>query len=86
MDIVEVDGKPLAKRGKLSGAKSVLRCPRCNKNKIVPLNQDSWNCVCGEQYQEILLPFVENGEVITGISKPQEVRDYVLAQIADKTL
>jgi len=86
MDIVEVNGKPRAKRGKLSGAKSVLRCPKCNKNKIVPLNQDSRNCVCGEKYSEILLPFVESGEVVTGISKPEEIRQYVLAQIAGETL
>ncbi len=86
MDIVEVNGKPGAKRGKLSGAKSVLRCPKCNKNKIVPLNQDSGNCVCGEKYKEILLPFVESGEVVTGISKPEEIRHYVLAQIAGETL
>lgn len=86
MDIVEVNGKPRAKRGKLSGAKSVLRCPKCNKNKIVPLNQDSGYCACGEKFKEILLPFVESGEVVTGISKPEEIRHYVLAQIADKTL
>lgn len=86
MDIVEVNGRPQAKRGKLSGAKSVLRCPKCHENKIVPLNQDSRVCMCGEQYREILLPFVEDGEVITDISKPEEIRDYVLAQIADQAL
>jgi len=29
MDIIEIDGKPLAKRGKMSGSKSVLRCAKC---------------------------------------------------------
>ncbi len=86
MDIVEVNGKPLAKRGKLSGSKSVLRCPKCHKNKVVPLNRNLGNCVCGARYGEVLLPFVENGKVVTRISKPEELRDYVLAQIAYKTL
>lgn len=86
MDIVEVNGKPLAKRGKLSGAKSVLRCPKCHKDKVVPLNQNPRVCTCGEQYREILLPFIENGEVITGISRLEDIRKYVLTQIADKTL
>jgi nicotinate phosphoribosyltransferase len=86
MDIIEVNGRPRAKRGKLSGAKSVLRCPKCHRNTVVPLNQDSGNCVCGEAYREILLPFVEDGKVVTGISKPEEIRDYVLAQIEDKAL
>ena len=29
MDIVEIDGKPIAKRGKMGGSKSVFRCPKC---------------------------------------------------------
>ena len=29
MDIVEIDGKPLAKRGKASGSKRAMRCVRC---------------------------------------------------------
>ncbi|MGZ4942085.1 MAG: nicotinate phosphoribosyltransferase [Halobacteriota archaeon] len=86
MDIVEVNGKPRAKRGKLSGAKSVLRCLKCHKNKVVPRSRNSENCVCGEKYREILLPFIENGKVIAGISRPEEIRDYALAQTADKTL
>ena len=32
MDIIEVNGEPLAKRGKCSGAKKVLRCSKCNEN------------------------------------------------------
>ncbi|MBI5191886.1 MAG: nicotinate phosphoribosyltransferase [Nitrospirae bacterium] len=38
MDIMEVEGKPLAKRGKMSGSKRVMRCDTCYKSEIVPLN------------------------------------------------
>ena len=86
MDIVEVNGQPRAKRGKLSGSKRVLRCPKCHKDKVVPCGQSIENCDCGERYSDILLPFVEDGKVIAEISKPEEIRKYVLAQVADLAL
>lgn len=86
MDIVEVNGEPCAKRGKLSGAKSVLRCSKCDKGKIVPLTQDPGSCECGGSFREILLPFFERGEAVTDILRPDKIRDYVLAQVAYKTL
>jgi len=82
MDIVEVNGKPRAKRGKLSGSKRVLRCPKCHEHKVVPLGQRIENCACGEPYSDVLLPFVEGGKVTAGISKPEQIRKYVLKQIA----
>jgi nicotinate phosphoribosyltransferase len=36
LDIVEAAGQPLAKRGKKSGRKMVLRCPECFKSCVVP--------------------------------------------------
>jgi len=86
MDIVEVNGEPCAKRGKLSGAKSVLRCSTCDKGKITPLTQDPGSCECGGSFREILSPFFEHGEVVADILKPEGIREYVLAQVADKTL
>lgn len=35
MDIVEVDGKPIAKRGKRSAVKQTLRCKNCYASRIV---------------------------------------------------
>ncbi|HQJ08431.1 MAG TPA: nicotinate phosphoribosyltransferase, partial [Deltaproteobacteria bacterium] len=39
MDIVEIGGKPIAKRGKDSGRKSVLRCRSCMRDYVVPYGQ-----------------------------------------------
>jgi nicotinate phosphoribosyltransferase len=86
MDIVEVNGEPCAKRGKLSGAKSVLRCSKCDKGKITPLTQDPGSCECGGSFREILSPFFDHGEVVADVLKPEEIREYILAQVADKTL
>ncbi len=86
MDIVEINGRPLAKRGKMSGAKRVLRCPRCHSNATAPLRRGLKDCTCGEPYKEILVPFVDNGAILAGASKPEEIRAHVLAQIADRAL
>jgi nicotinate phosphoribosyltransferase len=36
MDIIEVDGIPVAKRGKMSGRKAVYRCGGCGRIQVVP--------------------------------------------------
>ncbi|MHB8766749.1 MAG: nicotinate phosphoribosyltransferase, partial [Deferrisomatales bacterium] len=48
MDIVEVDGRPLAKRGKPSGAKEVYGCPACLATRVVPRGgRPGASCRCG---------------------------------------
>ena len=88
MDIVEMDGKPLAKRGKMSGSKSVLRCSKCFKDKIVPLKKDRGRsapgldrCSCGGRVKELLIPFVQNRKILWNLPKPQDIREYVLEQL-----
>ncbi len=46
MDIVEVDGRPLAKRGKWSGPKDLLRCPVCGARSVVSLGTVDVPCTC----------------------------------------
>lgn len=89
MDIIEIEGKPLAKRGKMSGAKSVMRCTRCFQDQMVPFQnrEDSSHpslnpCTCGGQFEEILIPFVQNGKILLDLPKPQVIRRYVLEQLS----
>jgi nicotinate phosphoribosyltransferase len=88
MDIVEIDGKPLAKRGKMSGSKSVLRCSKCFQDKIVPLKKNRGRsapgadrCSCGGRVKELLIPFVQNRKILWNLPKPQDIRKYVLEQL-----
>jgi hypothetical protein len=37
MDIIEIEGEPVAKRGKMSESKSVLRCPKCYQDRVIPV-------------------------------------------------
>jgi nicotinate phosphoribosyltransferase len=88
MDIVEIDGKPLAKRGKMSGAKSVLRCPKCLQDRTIPfkrnrshLLQGSNRCPCGGRFKELLLPFIQKRKILWDLPTPQAIREYVLQQL-----
>lgn len=81
MDIMEVNGKPIAKRGKWSGTKSVLRCNSCFKDKIVPYTTKEDACECGGRYEELLLPLVDNGKIRYDLPKPKEIRKYVMEQV-----
>ena len=87
MDIVEIEGKPLAKRGKMSGSKSLLRCSKCFQDRVVPyqargsFGKGSNRCSCGGRFQELLLPLIQNKRVLQGLPTPQAIRKYVLQQL-----
>jgi nicotinate phosphoribosyltransferase len=81
MDIMEVEGRPIAKRGKCSGTKGVLRCQSCFKDKVVPYNEEKTICECGGKYEELLVPFLEGGKVLRDLPKPKEIREYVIEQV-----
>jgi nicotinate phosphoribosyltransferase len=87
MDIVEVDGKPLAKRGKWSGSKRVLVCARCGERKIAPNNSgDDHSCVCGGAFSDVLAPALDGGKSLIETRTPAELRDFVLGQVKARGL
>lgn len=81
MDIMEVEGKPLAKRGKWSGSKRVLRCPKCGTRKIVPNNKGKHVCSCGKKFEDILIHVLDNGKQLIKIESPSKLRKLVLKNI-----
>lgn len=63
--VLEIEGKPIAKRDKMSVAKRVIRCLNCFKDKIAPLNQDvDSRCECGGLFVDLLNPWYEDGMFI----------------------
>ncbi|HSB52303.1 MAG TPA: nicotinate phosphoribosyltransferase [Dissulfurispiraceae bacterium] len=82
MDIMEVDGRPLAKRGKWSGSKRVLRCGQCGKDRIVPIGDMLHRCDCGGQFEDILIPVMDNGAYVISMPAHGEIREYVLRQVS----
>jgi len=81
MDITEVEGRPLAKRGKWSGSKRVLRCPKCGACKIVPNRKEKYTCPCGKKFEDILLPVLDNGKQLIKTESPARIRKTVLENV-----
>lgn len=86
MDIVEVKGEPLAKRGKWSSSKRVIRCLKCGKRKIVPNNKEKYVCSCGKKFEDILIPVLDNGRQLIKTETPSKIRKIVLENIKNLAL
>jgi nicotinate phosphoribosyltransferase len=93
MDIVEMDGRPLAKRGKMSGSKRVLRCSKCFQDRLVPFQKYrnhpipvSNRCPCGGRFKDLLLPLVRKNRILWDLPTPQAIRRYVLEQLPEVNL
>ncbi len=82
MDIIELEGKLVAKRGKLGGKKQVWRCPKCLVDTVQLFKSPQPNCPeCGGKTQPMLKPLIEKGKIVAKLPKPSEIRQYVLDQI-----
>jgi nicotinate phosphoribosyltransferase len=86
MDIMEVEGKPLAKRGKWSGSKRVLKCPGCGARKIVPNNRETYICSCGKKLEDMLRPVLDRGKQLVQAEIPSRLRKSVLRNVENLTL
>ncbi len=90
MDIVEIDGKPLAKRGKMSGSKRVLRCKRCHYSHTLfvgdalpahcpTIGPDQ--AVCPGEWEELSTSLIGEGKRLDGPREARRIREYVLQQL-----
>jgi nicotinate phosphoribosyltransferase len=79
-DLVEVDGRPFAKRGKCSGAKSTVLCPACGARTVVPLVREGFPCACGGgAMAPLLAESLRDGRLLAAPRAPREIRAAVLA-------
>jgi nicotinate phosphoribosyltransferase len=81
LDIMEIEGRPMAKRGKWSGAKDVLRCRGCRTTVVVPAGTPPAPCSCGGSWDSVLKPLVSGGRVVRDLPPPRTIRDFVLDQL-----
>jgi nicotinate phosphoribosyltransferase len=81
MDIVELEGKPLSKRGKFAGRKNVFKTIKEGSVhfKATPFGKEQ-KC---EGFEEALVPVILNGEVIYKEETPDDIRKYMLNQLKD---
>ncbi|MBI2553690.1 MAG: nicotinate phosphoribosyltransferase [Candidatus Rokubacteria bacterium] len=81
LDIMEIDGTPMAKRGKRSGSKQVYRCRACVKSVVVPAHKPLQRCDCGGDVEALLRPLIAKGKLVRSLPPPRTIRDYVLEQL-----
>lgn len=81
LDIMEIEGKAFAKRGKHSGAKEVWRCRKCHQTVVVPAHQEITPCRCGGQRYPLLEPLIKEGKLVASLPEPKEIRSFVLEQV-----
>lgn len=82
MDIVEMNGKPLAKRGKWSGSKRLIACVRCGERKVIPNDIFGSTCSCGGVFSDLLIPALDHGQQLIKTEKPARVRQSVLEHVS----
>ena len=82
MDIVAIEGEPIAKRGKPSGRKEVWRCMSCGNTLVLPYGESApEHCSCGGTFEALLKPVLKRGELVAELPEPKVIRDYVLKQL-----
>ncbi len=86
LDIMEIEGRPMAKRGKWSGAKEVYRCRGCRETIVVPARERPAPCACGGAREALLKPLLASGRIVRDTPPPRTLRDFVLEQLAGISL
>ena len=81
LDIVEIEGRPMAKRGKESGGKQVYRCRACFRSRVVPAATRLGLCDCGGAYEALLKPLIQKGRLVRDLPRPRTLRESVLEQL-----
>jgi nicotinate phosphoribosyltransferase len=82
LDIMQVEGRPIAKRGKWSGAKEVFRCRGCRSSIVVPAGKPPTPCSCGGKWDALLKPLIASGRIVRDLPPPRTIREFVLEQLA----
>jgi nicotinate phosphoribosyltransferase len=78
LDIMEIEGRPCAKRGKWSGAKEVYRRRGALDTVVVPAGTPA---PADGAWDAVLKPLVTGGRVVRDLPPPRTIRDFVLDQL-----
>jgi nicotinate phosphoribosyltransferase len=82
LDIVEIEDKAIAKRGKFAGKKQVGFCSKCQIYLCEEFSVKEITCPsCKKIMEKILEKIMDNGKIISKIPTEQQIRYFVLQQI-----
>ena len=82
LDIMEIEGRPMAKRGKRSGAKQVWRLPGMVTNVVLSAAKPAPVDAEGRPAEALLKPLIARGTIVRDLPPPRTLREYVLEQMA----
>ncbi|HXJ84450.1 MAG TPA: nicotinate phosphoribosyltransferase [Candidatus Methylomirabilis sp.] len=82
LDIMEIEGQPMAKRGKRSGSKQVWRLPGTVHNVVLPAARPAPVSPDGRPAEGLLKPLIMDGRIVRDLPPPRTLREYVLEQMA----
>jgi len=82
LDIMEIEGVPMAKRGKRSGAKQVWRFPGTLQNVVLPAGAPAPVGPDGRPGEALLKPLIERGRLVRDLPPPRTLREYVMEQMS----
>ncbi len=83
LDIVEIEGKKISKRGKMSGAKKVIRCRNCFSDMVVLEDRKAsdFRCSrCNGAYKDIFIDMVKEGRLLCSFPQAADIRKTVAGQ------
>lgn len=80
MDIVEVKSKPVAKKGKISGSKSLMRCKKCFESRVVPFTASTIKCKCGHIMEDMLEYVIKGGKIVNSKEDVHTIRNRCLKE------
>ena len=78
LDITEIEGRPMAKRGKWSGAKDLYRRRGTLQTIVVPAGTRPPDA---GPWDALLKPLLQQGRVVRDMPPPRTIRDFVLEQL-----
>ncbi len=82
LDIVEMEGKPVAKRGKFGGRKHLYRCPDCFAFEVSREEEDIPRCHgCGKEMVPASTKLMERGRRLVPERSAKEIRREVCRQL-----
>src|SRR5215813_9237612 len=83
LDITEIEGRPMAKRGKWSGGKDVFRRRGTLETVVVPASRGAPR---DGTWDSLLKPLLAGGRLVRDLPPPRTIRDHVLEQLRPVSL
>ena len=83
LDIMEIEGTPMAKRGKWSGAKELFRRRGTLETVVLPAGTRP---PAAGPWDALLKPLTKGGRIVRDLPPPRTIRDFVLEQLGPVSL